>query len=148
MNIEINEINEIDIGRLVFIGEQCLPIFYDSDSIEYFLNTDGYLLYKILLDNLIVGYCFIENIDDRCHILSIAILKEYRNKGIGGDVIEYIKLLNKNKISLYVHLENKKAIRFYNNIGFIVKKLLENYYENFVNPSAYYLEFNGNLMGD
>uniref|UniRef100_A0A6C0EIH9 N-acetyltransferase domain-containing protein n=1 Tax=viral metagenome TaxID=1070528 RepID=A0A6C0EIH9_9ZZZZ len=142
MNIEINEINKIDIERLVFIGEQCLPIFYDSDSIEYLLNTDGYLLYKILLDNLIIGYCFIENIEDRCHILSIAILKEYRNKGIGGNIIEYIKLLNKNKISLYVHLENKKAIRFYNNNGFIVKKLLENYYENFVNPSAYYLEYN------
>ena len=56
------------------------------------------------------------------YVSNLYIKKSYRNKGIGKKLLNIsLKWLKQNKvkyISLEIHLENKKALKFYRNLGF------------------------------
>lgn len=76
-----------------------------------------FLLYE---DKTAVGIVKVESeLNERCEILSIYILDEYRNKGYGKQFITYLKDTFKyKKICLWVLEENIKARHFYENNGF------------------------------
>ena len=57
-------------------------------------------------------------------------------------LIEQIKELDKDSISLYVLTSNKKAIAFYEKNDFIKIKTLEEYYTTLPVKSAHYYVFN------
>ena len=56
------------------------------------------------------------------YVSNLYVQKNYRNKGIGKKLLAMsLKWLKENKvkyISLEIHLENKKALNFYRNLGF------------------------------
>lgn len=56
------------------------------------------------------------------YISNLYVQKSYRNKGIGKNLLNTsLKWLKQNKvkyISLEIHLENKKALKFYRDLGF------------------------------
>ena len=72
--------------------------------------------------------------------MSIAVLKKYRNNGVGKNLINSIKKKNLPEISLYVLESNINAIAFYKNLNFKIIKKLDNYYES-LNKSAYYMSY-------
>ena len=49
--------------------------------------------------------------------MSIGILEEYRRKNYGSKLIEHLKNTDSDKISLYVQVNNTKAINFYERNG-------------------------------
>jgi [ribosomal protein S18]-alanine N-acetyltransferase len=145
MTITIQKINLIDTERLAYIGRQSLPIYYNSIHIFNLSIDPNYILLKSIINDTLVGLCFIKIIDNRYHIMSIAVLDTYRRQGVGNKFIKYVKenyTQNKqNKISLYVQTTNVSAINFYKKNSFIQVKKICNYYEGLDNPDAYYLEF-------
>ena len=56
------------------------------------------------------------------YVSNLYVKKNYRSKGIGKKLLNIsLKWLKKNKvkyISLEIHLENEKALKFYRNLGF------------------------------
>jgi ribosomal-protein-alanine N-acetyltransferase len=133
---EINEILEIE--RNAFEKKEAFPK-------EYFLELskrwpEGFLVARI--DRETVGYAIGEKNKDSGLIISIAVKKEWRRRGIGRKLIE--KLLENFKkegakiVFLHVREENKEAINFYRALGFKIIELVENYYSN--GENAYLME--------
>jgi ribosomal-protein-alanine N-acetyltransferase len=114
---------------------------------EYFLELskkwpEGCLVAK--LNKEIVGYIIGEKNKDSGLIVSVAVKKEWRKRGIGTKLIE--KLLENFKkegikiVFLHVREENKETINFYQSLGFKIRELVYNYYSN--GENAYLMEKN------
>jgi ribosomal-protein-alanine N-acetyltransferase len=134
--ISLNEILEIE--KNAFEKKEVFPK-------EYFLELskkwpEGFLVAK--LSGEIVGYAIGEKGKDSGLIISVAVKKEWRRRGIGIKLIE--KLLENFKkegmriVFLHVREENKEAINFYQALGFKIIELVENYYSN--GENAYLME--------
>ena len=78
------------------------------------------------------------------YIMTINVLKPYRRYQIGSQLLEKaIQDCTKgdvSKIYLHVHCSNHSAIEFYKNAGFIMKKVLKNYYTDLDPPDCLIFE--------
>lgn len=89
----------------------------EHDLPQYFAITDS---------DEVIGWCDItpKNNEYFKHIgnLGMGIVKEYRNMGIGREMLEktiqHAKLINIEKVELEVFSSNERAIKLYKNIGF------------------------------
>ncbi len=81
----------------------------------------------IFIDNKIVGCVLIENHNDGVLLDEIYLEENYRNKGIGTDIIKKTLLSNK-VVYLWVYKRNLKAISLYQKMGFRVIKETETRY--------------------
>lgn len=110
MIIETN-IKEIeDIFKQIFNQELKLNIY--SKIIAY-------------KEDKIIGFLIYDDIYDRYEIEYIGVLEEYRNKGIGSKLMEYLK---DKPISLEVDINNEFAIKLYEKYGFKRVSIRKNYY--------------------
>lgn len=133
-----------EFNKIEEIGRASLPIYYDYFNlmIMHMSNKAKFLVLRIGKKKEIIGYCVFETIpnEKRTHIMSIAILPEHRRKGYASKIILELKkqVIDMRKISLYVKIDNKSAINFYESLGFKNIKTLKNYYRNFDVNDAYY----------
>lgn len=82
----------------------------------------------ILINNKIIGAVSINNIDDGILLDEIFIEKDFRNKGIGSNIIKKI-IENYDTVYLWVFKLNYKAINLYKKMGFkIVQETETRYY--------------------
>ncbi len=134
-----------DLDRVIYINRECLPENYSSyffiDLFKRFPET-----FIIAEENGdIVGYimCRIESgmpdfrrlkIPKIGHIISIAVLPGYRNRGIGRALIskalEAMKLYNAEECYLEVRVSNTPAINLYRKLGFKVSRRIRGYYSD------------------
>lgn len=83
---------------------------------------------NIVVDNNIIGCLLITKKDNGVLLDEIYLEEEYRNNGIGTDIINKTKKDN-NIIYLWVYKMNKKAIALYKRLGFnIVEETETRYY--------------------
>ena len=118
-----------DIPRLIRYKKDIIYM-YSKDLAEDERNKiDEYVItsvnemfkdyYNIIIDDKIIGSILLKDMPQGKLIDEIYIEKEFRNNGIGTDIIR--KMLEKNKnIYLWVYKENEKAISLYNRLGFII----------------------------
>jgi ribosomal-protein-alanine N-acetyltransferase len=68
------------------------------------------------------------------HVVSIAVLEEYRRRGIGKAIVEEstkgIKLKKCDEFYLEVRCSNTEAVRLYEKLGFTIKQQLNAYYRD------------------
>ena len=68
------------------------------------------------------------------HVVSIAVLDDYRKKGIGRILVEEsvkgIKLKNCDEFHLEVRCSNNDAVRLYEKLGFAIRQQLNAYYRD------------------
>ncbi|MEM3143986.1 MAG: ribosomal protein S18-alanine N-acetyltransferase [Candidatus Nitrosotenuis sp.] len=68
------------------------------------------------------------------HVVSVAVLEEYRHLGIGRAIIEEaingVKLKRCDELYLEVRCSNADAVRLYEKIGFVIKQRLKSYYRD------------------
>jgi len=68
------------------------------------------------------------------HVVSIAVLDDYRKKGIGNVLVEEsvkgIKLKNCDEFHLEVRCSNNDAVRLYEKLGFVIRQQLNAYYRD------------------
>lgn len=83
-------------------------------------NNNGTNYYLVYEDEIAVGIVkVIFEVNKVCEISSFYILKKYRNRGYGRQVIAYVSdVLCQQYIYLWVLEDNGKARRFYENNGF------------------------------
>jgi ribosomal-protein-alanine N-acetyltransferase len=134
--LNLNEILEIE--KNVFEKKEVFPK-------EYFLELskkwpEGFWVAKI--DKEVVGYAMGEKNKNSGLIISIAVKKEWRGKGVGRKLIEKLLEIFQREgvkvVFLHVREGNKEAINFYQTFEFKIRELVENYYSN--GESAYLME--------
>ena len=104
---------------------------------EYVTNSVSEMFkdyYNIVLDDKIIGSILLKDIQEGKLIDEIYIEKEFRNNGIGTDIImKVVKKSNNKNIYLWVYKENIKALLLYKRLGF---KIIDE------TESRYYMEYN------
>ena len=104
---------------------------------EYVTNSVSEMFkdyYNIVFDDKIIGSILLKDIQEGKLIDEIYIEKEFRNNGIGTDIImKAVKKSNNKNIYLWVYKENIKAVSLYKKLGF---KIIDE------TESRYYMEYN------
>lgn len=137
----ILEANENDFDIIENIGKKSLPIYYDKNDLIMLKYTNHTILKIVTLNLQIIGYIVIRETIDNIHILSIAVDKTFRKKGIGSQLLNNIKLKSKN-ITLFVHTINNIALDFYKKNNFKIIDIMFSYYDNFESDKdAYKMAF-------
>lgn len=104
---------------------------YVNQNIDEYLNQ-----YKVIIyDNRVIGGFLIRSHLDGVLLDEIYIENEYRNRGIGKNIINDIISKN-NTIYLWVYKKNIKAISLYNKLGF---KIIEK------TDTRYFMKYNESL---
>ena len=131
-----------DIPRLIQYKEEIIYMYSKGLSGEEKENINEYIItsvnetlkdyYNIVFDDKIIGSILLKDIQEGKLIDEIYIEKEFRNNGIGTDIIK--KLIENNEsIYLWVYKDNTKAVSLYKRLGFKVIDETE---------SRYYMEYN------
>jgi ribosomal-protein-alanine N-acetyltransferase len=137
-----------DASTLDKINRICLPENYDQEHWRKVLERFGDLSYVALDSTVIIGYCLclphhaytIKN--PEAMIYSLAVLPNYRGKGIGkGLLLKSMLVCRKIDKSftfyLNVRTSNKKAIELYKRFGFKTISIVVNYYKLPIEDSLY-----------
>ena len=68
------------------------------------------------------------------HVVSVAVLEEFRGKGIGKALVEEsvkgVKIRKCDEFYLEVRCSNTEAVRLYEKLGFVIKQQLNAYYRD------------------
>ena len=144
----IREFRRLDVKRVLEIEIESFKDPYPASIIIDVYNLGaGFLVAQ--QDNIVVGYIiFWIRYEDEGHIISLAVDKNHRKKGIACELVNnainiFIKC-NVAEIKLEVRKSNKGARKFYQKMGFEEKKILENYYEDGEEAVIMKKEFNQN----
>ena len=130
-----------DIPRLIQYKKDIIYM-YSKDLAEDERNKiDEYVItslnetfkdyFNIIVDDKIIGSVCIKDLENAKLLDEIYLEKEFRNKGIGTEIIRKIIENNKN-IYLWVYKKNKKAVLLYKRLGFTIEEETESrYYMNY-----------------
>jgi ribosomal-protein-alanine N-acetyltransferase len=134
-----------DLDQVVLVNKKCLPENYPS---SFFVDLHEKYPKSFLVaesqGNGVVGYimCRIERswfnfgfkAARKGHIVSVAVLHEHRNKGVGQSLVEKaLEAMHEYGASEYVlevRVGNKSAVSLYRKLGFTDSKLLKGYYSD------------------
>lgn len=131
-----------DLSKIQDIGSECLPLYYTVFDLLAMMYLPGHHLLKVVQDQNICGFIIAKYMDQkkRLHIMSLGVLPKYRRQGLATLLIDHLKQLDGEKLSLYVVEDNYNAIKFYAKMGFKSAERIENYYQS-LNKSAYFLVY-------
>ena len=134
MNIEISKLTHDDLEGIYEVEKDSFPIPWPISSFEEELKNllATYLVAKI--ENKIIGYIGMWFVMDECHITNIAVLSEYRNRGIATKLINEMLNLCKEHGTTYIMLEvresNIPAQKLYSKFNFTEEVVRKDYYKN------------------
>jgi ribosomal-protein-alanine N-acetyltransferase len=87
-----------------------------------------------ILESKVVGYVLTSLNEDEGHVLSIAIRRGFRRRGIGSrlmaEIFQVLRRKGIRRIRLEVRLSNREAKQFYEQLGFKEKDLIRAYYRD------------------
>jgi len=143
-----------DVPQVIEINRICLPENYNSTFfLDIHRNCPGAFVVAEV-DGKVVGYimCRLEhglseirrfNLVKKGHIVSVAVLPEYRRVGIGNALVtEALKALSNHKAVecfLEVRVTNEPGINLYKKLGFTITRKVSHYY--FDGADAYVMSF-------
>jgi len=144
-NCVIRRCDPSDIIPVMEINLKTLPEHYSDYFYESLLAElpEAFLVAEV--EKRLVGYimCKIEygfsnfkklGFVKKGHVVSIAVLPDNRQKGIGRALVEEsimgVKLKKSDELYLEVRCSNNEAIKLYEKIGFVIKQRLKAYYRD------------------
>ena len=104
--------------------------FVDLKELEKELSQNPFgkiLEYK--KNNRIIAYLYYSEIYERVEINNIEVEEQYRNMGIGTELLKKLTELVQKSISLEVRINNYNAIKLYKKFNFQEKAIRKGYYQ-------------------
>jgi ribosomal-protein-alanine N-acetyltransferase len=132
-----------DLKRVKYINHICLPENYTDNFFvdlhrrfpETFIVAEedkeivGYIMCRIETGLSIINF---HGLIKKGHIVSVAVLPEYRRKGLGqalvNEAMENMKLYKVKQCYLEVRKSNMPAIDLYKNLDFNISRTIRGYY--------------------
>ena len=155
-NFTVKQFDESHINEVIHINLTCLPEHYTKYFILKINQRFPKAFFVALVDNNVVGYimCRIEtglssikkfSIARKGHIISIAVISNYRRMGIGEALVSKILEVSlpaykAEECFLEVRPSNEEALYLYRKFGFEQMKIINRYYRD--GESAYIMALN------
>lgn len=112
-----------DLDQITEIEKICFSLPWSKNSFEQELKNELAYYQCAEEDGKIMGYMGMWRIIDECHITNVAVLPEYRNRGIASmlinKMVEICKCSEIQNMTLEVRQSNLPAINLYEKFGFI-----------------------------
>lgn len=106
-------------------------IFNEYKEDYSFVDSEFLKIYSYVDENKVVAFLLFNIMYEKCEIVDIFVLKEYRNKGIASKLINEITSdYTVDNITLEVSMFNKNAISLYEKLGFKKIAVRKNYYKD------------------
>lgn len=133
MDIILRDMTEDDIEQVLEIESQSFSTPWTRNAFLIELRENMLAQYIVAqVDEKVVGYAGIWKILNEGHITNIAVLKDYRGKGIGNVLIEgliwYCSKNNLDSMTLEVRESNTVAQNLYKKYGFVNSGIRPKYY--------------------
>ena len=115
------------------IEKACFPNdYWTYDMILSSFNQDNFVGVVCEENDVVVGYAMANYCIDEADVLNVAVLDNYRRKGIGNalisNLLNELKLKGVSKVFLEVRSKNVNAINLYFKNGFTKISVRNNYY--------------------
>ncbi|MHA1952430.1 MAG: GNAT family N-acetyltransferase [Candidatus Heimdallarchaeaceae archaeon] len=132
----IRHMREEDIPKVYEVERKSFPfpfgevlignIFYAAPELCFIVESEGNII-----GFLMGGYTAIPK---RAHILSIAVLEDFRGQGFGRKILTYflnsIRKLGYLSVKLEVNIDNHKVIKLYEEFNFKIDSKIRKYYQD------------------
>ncbi len=126
--------SENDIEAVCKIEETCFSVPFKAEDLRSYLENPIWNLLVAKIDGLAIGYISYIVIGDEADLVNIAVLPEYRGKGVGQALLHELVMDASSRDLKCVHLEvresNQVAISLYTKYGFTVVGVSKNHYSN------------------
>ncbi|MBQ7124867.1 MAG: ribosomal protein S18-alanine N-acetyltransferase [Clostridia bacterium] len=122
------------ISELTLLDSLCFSDPWSAESFASVLENSLYTYFIAVDSELgnVCGYGGLYSLLDSADIMNIAVLPDYRKRGIGSALLSELISAAKEKGVLSLHLEvrqsNDEAKRLYEKFGFVVDGIRKSYY--------------------
>lgn len=124
-----------DLPQVHAIEKKCFSTPWSINAFKYEITYRHAILKVAVLNNQIIGYVCLRTILDVTHVSNLAVLPEFRRRGIGSmllqDALQELKHsgIETNLVTLEVRESNIAAIRLYEKFGFKIIGRRIGYYQ-------------------
>ena len=127
------QMTEEDIEQILEIEQASFATPWSREAFYNELYQNQFAVYLVLEEKgRVVGYCGVWIVVDEAHITNVALLPEFRGKGMGEAIMRQLMLVAKGKgaqtMTLEVRVSNDVARSLYRKLGFQEGGLRKNYY--------------------
>lgn len=134
MDCKFRTMNCDDINEVYEIECQSFSTPWSIDSFYREINENKLALYNVIeLDGKIIAYGGMWIVIDESHVTNIAVLPEFRGRGMGNILVEnMIEVAKENgalNMTLEVRVSNQSAIALYEKYGFEKSGVRPKYYK-------------------
>ncbi len=131
--IEYREIQENDLDAVCRLEEETFSMPWKRQDFADMIDQDHLLYIVAIFDNIIVGGCGLREIAGEGEITNVAVSKDYREQGIGfqmvSELLERGTKMGITAFTLEVRKSNTAAIHVYEKLGFQIEGIRKNFYE-------------------
>ena len=133
--LEILPMTEEHIEQVLQVEEACFSIPWTREDYQREMKENKMAIYRIaVLDDKIVGYAGMWHVVTEGHITNVAVLEQYRRRGVAKALMEEIINIAQQKqmigITLEVRISNIAAQKLYTKYGFRPEGFRKNYYQD------------------
>ena len=131
--MKIRELTAEDVEAVSRIEQETFSMPWSPEDFLEMVEADYAYYYVAEVDGEIVGCCGIRNIAGEGEITNVVVASEYRGRGIGRALMEY--MLSEavfhgiGDCTLEVRVSNASAIRLYESLGFQSEGIRPGFYE-------------------
>ncbi len=131
--ISIKQINKKDIDLCYELDSNTISLWSKKQWAKEF-KKEGIKVFGLLISNFLIGICVFHVVFDEAQINFFAVKHEYRKKGFGTHLMNFLikkcKKLNIKKLLLEVSHNNFTAEKFYSQFDFHTVGIRRNYYKD------------------
>lgn len=118
MKLEIVKATGNDVAEIVKIENACFSTPWSEGSIRESLENENSHFYLALADGVTAGYIGVQIFSKEGYFTNIAVLPEYRRRGIARALINRALENEMEFLTLEVRESNATAISLYESLGF------------------------------
>ena len=132
--IEIIKMNEAHLFEVAQLEKACFALPWTFESLYKVLYNPLSVLYVAVFEKDVVGYISMQHIIDEGYIANLAVLPDYRRKGIARalllKLVDYANKQNLVFLTLEVRKSNSAAIDLYKSLGFANEGERKGFYDH------------------
>jgi [ribosomal protein S18]-alanine N-acetyltransferase len=131
---DIRDMRLADISAVAAIENESFTSPWSENSLRAEIGSYGSVARVAVLDGDVAGYSIAKKVLDEAQLLDLAVMPEFRRRGIAGllmeDLIRLLRVDGVENIYLEVRASNVAAGRLYERSGFTVTGKRKDYYSN------------------